>query len=112
MAAERDQQASREQIRGSGYVVDSLEAAFWCFHQHDSFAAAVLEAANLGDDADTTAAVLGQLAGAFHGAAGIPAHWLQVLAMRAEIQVLADALYERNRVARAGQGFAAAGNPS
>ncbi|HBS54604.1 MAG TPA: ADP-ribosylglycohydrolase [Stenotrophomonas sp.] len=112
IAAGHYQQASREQIRGSGYVVDSLEAAFWCFHRHDTFAAAVLEAANLGDDADTTAAVLGQLAGAFHGAAGIPAHWLQVLAMRAEIQVLADALCERNRVARAGGVFAVAREPS
>lgn len=58
----RDKPAA--QIRGSGYVVDSLEAALWCFARHDSFEGAVLQAANLGDDADTTAAITGQLAGA------------------------------------------------
>ncbi|MBK0027508.1 ADP-ribosylglycohydrolase family protein [Stenotrophomonas sp. S48] len=92
---------SRGQIRGSGYVVDSLEAALWCFAQHDDFAAVVLEAANLGDDADTTAAVAGQLAGAFHGMAGIPPQWLQWLALRAQIQALADGLFQRNVVAHA-----------
>ena len=60
---------SREQIGSSGYVVHSLEAALWCFARHNSFEAAVLEAANLGDDADTTAAITGQIAGAFWGAA-------------------------------------------
>ena len=61
-----------EAIRGSGYVVECLEAALWCFHPTDSFEAAVLAAAHLGDDADTTAAVCGQLAGAHYGIAGIP----------------------------------------
>ena len=60
---------SREQIQSSGYVVHSLEAALWCFDRHESFEAAVLEAANLGDDADTTAAIAGQIAGAFWAAA-------------------------------------------
>ncbi len=60
-------------IRGTGYVVDCLEAALWCFLQTGSFRDAVLMAANLGDDADTTAAVCGQVAGAYHGAAEIPA---------------------------------------
>ncbi|MEE4382812.1 MAG: ADP-ribosylglycohydrolase family protein [Pseudomonadales bacterium] len=62
-------------IRGSGYVVESLEAAFWCFHRARSFEEAVLLAANLGDDADTTAAVVGQLAGAHFGQRGIPERW-------------------------------------
>ena len=56
---------AEDQIKGSGYVVRSLEAALWCFSRTDSFEACVLLAANLGDDADTTAAVAGQLAGAF-----------------------------------------------
>lgn len=86
----------RERIRGSGYVVDSLEAALWCFARHDSVADMVLAAANLGDDADTTAAIVGQLAGAFHGAAGIPGHWLERLHEREAIQALADALLERH----------------
>jgi ADP-ribosyl-[dinitrogen reductase] hydrolase len=76
-------------IRGSGYVVESLEAALWCFWRTDSYRAAILAAANLGDDADTTAAVCGQLAGAFYGVRGIPGHWLQALVMGEEIRVLA-----------------------
>ena len=81
-----------EGIRGSGYVVDSLRAALWCFARTQSYEAAVLEAANLGDDADTTAAVCGQLAGAFYGERGIPANWLKILAKRDEIAALADRL--------------------
>ncbi|QHB71064.1 ADP-ribosylglycohydrolase family protein [Stenotrophomonas sp. 364] len=88
--------AKRDQVRGTGYVVDSLEAALWCFHQHDTFAGAVLEAANLGDDADTTAAVVGQLAGAFYGVAGIPAAWLARVHRGDEIAALADGLLQRN----------------
>jgi len=64
------------EISGSGYVVHSLEAAVWSFGTTDSFEAAILRAANLGDDADTTAAVTGQLAGAFYGRSGIPEGWL------------------------------------
>jgi len=79
-------------IVGSGYCVDSLEAALWCFATTASFEAAVLAAANLGDDADTTAAIVGQLAGAHYGAPVIPAPWRERLAMRAEIEALADAL--------------------
>jgi ADP-ribosyl-[dinitrogen reductase] hydrolase len=81
-------------IRGSGYVVQSLEAALWCFWHTSDFEAAVLRAANLGDDADTTAAVCGQVAGAYYGEAGIPARWLDRLVMRAPITDLADRLYE------------------
>ncbi|MBC7254677.1 MAG: ADP-ribosylglycohydrolase family protein [Chloroflexi bacterium] len=83
-------------IRGSGYVVESLEAALWCFWQTSRFAEAILMAANLGDDADTTAAICGQIAGAFYGASNIPAHWLERLAMREEITRLADRLWERH----------------
>lgn len=82
------------EIRGSGYVVQSLEAALWCFWRASSFAEAVLLAANLGDDADTTAAVCGQVAGAFHGEPGIPPHWLDRLVMRELIADLADRLHE------------------
>ncbi len=81
-----------ESIRGSGYVVDCLEAALWCFWHADTFEQAILTAANLGDDADTTAAVCGQVAGAYFGAAGIPGKWLEKLCMRAEITMLAEHL--------------------
>lgn len=66
-------------IKGSGYVVESLEAALWAFETTNSFADAVLKAANLGDDSDTTAAVCGQIAGAYYGLSGIPKDWLDVL---------------------------------
>ncbi|MSR30691.1 MAG: ADP-ribosylglycohydrolase family protein [Gemmataceae bacterium] len=59
-------------IRGSGWVVKSLEAALWAFDDSLAFDEAVLKAVNLGDDADTTAAVCGQLAGAYWGEQGIP----------------------------------------
>jgi ADP-ribosylglycohydrolase len=62
-----------------------------------SFAAAVLQAANLGEDADTTAAVCGQIAGAHYGESGIPAHWRKRLTMRDEIASLADRLYSAGR---------------
>jgi ADP-ribosyl-[dinitrogen reductase] hydrolase len=85
---------SRNAVRGSGYAVASFEAALWCFHTTSTFEAAVLEAANLGDDADTTAAIVGQVAGAFYGVQGIPATWLEKLHLRAEIMKMAEGLYE------------------
>jgi ADP-ribosyl-[dinitrogen reductase] hydrolase len=73
-------------IRGSGHVVKSLEAALWAFHGAADFREAVLRAVNLGDDADTTGAVCGQLAGACWGERGIPAHWRDGLAGRDVIE--------------------------
>jgi ADP-ribosyl-[dinitrogen reductase] hydrolase len=87
------------EIRGTGYVVQSLEAALWCFLQTETFEAAILKAANLGDDADTTSAICGQVAGAFYGESGIPKKWLEKLAMREEITMLADRLSEANKAA-------------
>ncbi len=81
------------QIKGTGYVVDSLEAALWAFYHTNNFRAGCLQAANLGNDADTTAAVYGQLAGAFYGAAGIPAEWLAKLAHRPTIEALIAGLW-------------------
>lgn len=83
---------SDAKIRGTGYVVQSLEAALWCFWTTDSYESAILKAANLGDDADTTAAICGQVAGAFYGESGIPPRWLELLAMREEIGELANKL--------------------
>ncbi len=67
-------------ISASGYVVHTLEASLWAFHDTASFEEAVLRAVNLGDDADTTGAVTGQLAGAFWGESGIPRAWRRDLA--------------------------------
>ena len=67
------------QIRSKAYVVDTLEAALWCFATTDTLEAAILRAANLGDDCDTVAAVTGQLAGCCYGAGAIPREWLEAL---------------------------------
>jgi len=67
-------------IVGSGYVVKSLEAVLWAFHDANNFREAVLRAVNLGDDADTTGAVCGQLAGAYWDESGIPKEWREGLA--------------------------------
>ncbi|WP_208640157.1 ADP-ribosylglycohydrolase family protein [Massilia violaceinigra] len=83
------------EIRGTGYAVDSLEAALWCFFHTDSYEAAVLRATNLGDDADTTAAIVGQIAGAWYGVDAIPAGWLDKISMRAEIDDMACRLFDR-----------------
>jgi len=88
---------SADAIRGTGYVVESLEAALWSFLHTGTLEAAILQAANLGDDADTTAAVCGQVAGAYYGASAIPDHWLQRLVMRDEIAALADQLFAAGR---------------
>lgn len=81
-------------IQGTGYVVKSLEAALWAFWHSNDYREGCLLAANLGDDADTTAAVYGQLAGAYYGEEGIPAEWRARLAQRERIVELADDLYE------------------
>ena len=83
---------TREEIRSSGYGVHSLEASLWCVGNSSGFREAVLLAANLGDDADTTAAITGQLAGALYGRSGIPAEWLERLAWRDRIEALGRAL--------------------
>jgi ADP-ribosyl-[dinitrogen reductase] hydrolase len=80
------------EIKSSGYVVHTLEAALWCLLKHDTYAATVLAAVNLGDDTDTTGAVAGGLAGLAYGEAGIPAEWLAGLARRADIEDLAQRL--------------------
>ncbi len=82
-------QKSIDEIIGNGYVINCLEAALWCFANTDNYRDAVLTAANLGDDADTTAAVCGQIAGAFYGVEGIPDGWKAQLHMRTELEALA-----------------------
>ncbi|MDX2220355.1 MAG: ADP-ribosylglycohydrolase family protein [Burkholderiales bacterium] len=85
------------EIAGTGYCVRSLEAALWSFLTTESFSDAVLKAANLGDDADTTAAIAGQLAGAYYGVEGIPSRWLVLVSLRQDIEDFADQLLSRGR---------------
>ncbi|MDE0653893.1 MAG: ADP-ribosylglycohydrolase family protein [bacterium] len=82
-------------IKGTGYVVEALEAALWAFHRADDFREGALLAVNLGDDADTTGAIYGQIAGAHYGAEAIPAPWRAKLTMLAEITSLADQLHDQ-----------------
>ncbi len=72
----------RHQIKSSGYVVDTLEAALWAVGGSNTFEEAVLKAVNLGDDADTVGAVAGQIAGALWGLGAIPERWRNKLAWR------------------------------
>lgn len=80
------------EIVGSGYVVESLEAALWAFAKAKDFADGCLLAANLGDDADTTAAIYGQIAGAHYGLDGVPERWRRRVAKAPLIIGLADGL--------------------
>lgn len=92
-------------IRGTGFCVDALEAAIWAVAGADDLRHAVLRAANLGDDADTTAAIAGQLAGSRWGRSGIPTEWLDRLVLRSRIEELARSLF------RAGGGTTSDGWP-
>ena len=82
-------------IKGNGYVVNALEAALWAFHHAQDFRHGALLAVNLGDDADTTGAIYGQIAGAYFGAMGIPNEWCLRLALGTEITSLADGLLRK-----------------
>lgn len=83
------------EIIGSGFVVKSLEAALWAFYNTDNFKDAILTAVNLGNDADTTAAICGQLAGAFYGIDNIPTQWLEKLTMKDKIEKMAIKLLNK-----------------
>jgi hypothetical protein len=83
---------TRDQIKSTGYVADTLEAAMWAFCNSSNFKDGALMAANLGGDADTVCAVYGQIAGAVYGESGIPDKWLKKLAWREFISGLAGQL--------------------
>lgn len=78
-------------MRGSAYIVKSLEAALWAFWSDgNSFQTGVLAAVNLGDDSDTTAAIYGQLAGAYYGEESIVPKWLKQLYAKDLIVCMSD----------------------
>lgn len=81
-------------IQGSGYVVRSLEAALWAFHDASDFREAVLRAVNLGDAADSTCAACGQLASAWFGESGIPEEWSDSLAGQDQIEPILQRLIQ------------------
>ncbi|MYC74078.1 MAG: ADP-ribosylglycohydrolase family protein, partial [Gemmatimonadetes bacterium] len=83
------------EIRGTGYVVDTLEAVLWAFFHTEDFREGALKVVNLGQDADTTGAIFGQIAGAHYGVESIPALWRRRLTKRIEIISMADRLHEQ-----------------
>jgi ADP-ribosylglycohydrolase len=97
IAAGSFKRRSPPEIQGTGYVVKSLEAALWAFYHSGSFQEGCLLAVNLGNDADTTGAVYGQLAGAVYGKEGIPEAWRTRLALTSEINSLAERLFALSR---------------
>lgn len=105
MAEEIDEVASGSfkrknppKIRGTGYVVRSLEAALWAFNRSSSFEEGCLMAVNLGDDADTTGAVYGQIAGTYYGESGIPIRWVQGLKSFDTINSIIEKLLEASKI--------------
>lgn len=81
-------------ISSSGYVLDTFVAAQWAVLTTDNFKDAILKAANLGDDADTVAAVAGQIAGSLYGLSGIPEDWVDKLAWKDHIMDLTNGLFD------------------
>ena len=83
---------SIDEIKSSGYVVDTLEASFWILLNASSFKEAIIGAINLGNDTDTIAAITGSMAGILYGYNSIPQEWLDKLAKRDYIEDLCDKL--------------------
>lgn len=81
---------AEDQIKSSGYVVDTLEAAVWCLLTTDNYRECVLKAVNLGEDTDTVAAVAGGLAGAMYGYDSIPLEWKNILIKREYIEAICE----------------------
>jgi len=85
---------NEDQIESTFFAGKCLEAALWCFLHTENYKEAVLKAVNLGGDADSTAAVCGQIAGAYYGLKNIPSHWLNVIAKSEMIMNMAERLCE------------------
>ena len=84
----------KNQIWASGFVLDSLVAVLWAFHNSHDFESAVIAAVNLGDDADTVGAICGGLAGCFYGYAAIPRRWTEMLKIKNTLEKTAHNLLE------------------
>lgn len=83
---------SYEQLTGSGYVVESLESTLWCFYHGSCFRESILLATNVGNDADTTAAICRQITGAYYGINGIPTDWRETITLSKEIHGIGSKL--------------------
>lgn len=88
---------TEDQIKSTGYVIHTLEAALWSFYTTDTFEEGAIKAVNLGEDTDTVGAVYGQLAGAYYGIGAIPRRWLDKVVLKDIIIGVADGLYQHNK---------------
>ncbi len=77
---------TRDEIKSSGYIIDTIEAAIWCLLKTNNYRDCILKAVNLGDDTDTIGAVAGGLAGIIYGYEAIPAEWIDGLQAKNEIE--------------------------
>ena len=84
------QDLTEDEIRSSGYVVDTLEAALWCALTTDNYKDCVLKAVNLGEDTDTVGAIAGGLAGVMYGFDAIPAEWINALQRKEYVLDMAE----------------------
>lgn len=85
---------AENEIKSSGYVIESLEAALWCFMKNDNYKNVVLTAVNLGRDTDTIAAIAGGLAGIYYGLDSVPVEWINSIARLNDIKKLSDNFYQ------------------
>lgn len=83
-----------DELHNNGYIIHSLQVAWWVFQNYDSFEEGMLAVVNLGGDADTNGAIYGQLAGVFYGHEAIPKVWREELHDIADIEELAMELYD------------------
>ena len=81
-------------MSGAVPMLWTLKAVLWALYNTDDFEEGVLRVVNLGDDADTTGAIYGQIAGAYYGVEAIPPNWRRRIAMSSEITQMADGLFE------------------
>ena len=84
------QNLSKDEINSGGYVISTLEASIWCLLNNESYRETALAAVNLGGDTDTTACVVGGLAGIYYGYDDIPSNWLKQIARFDYIDELLD----------------------
>jgi ADP-ribosyl-[dinitrogen reductase] hydrolase len=84
-----------DEVRATGYALHTMQTALWSLMHHATFEEAVIAAVNFGDDADTSGAVTGALAGAREGIGAIPERWLATLRPRAQLLALAHGLHEK-----------------
>lgn len=81
---------SKEEIKSSGYVVDTLEAAVWCLLNSENYRDTILKAVNLGGDTDTIAAVAGGIAGTLYGYDDLPKEWIDVIVNKDKIALMCN----------------------